>query len=185
LQSFLKKASEMGKSQYIVQFGGLPVGIHEFEFEVKDKFFQDIENSEVRNADVKVNATLTKQNHLLQMDFNIEGVVGVDCDRCLKTFGLPVEAHESLVIKHGDPSESTDEILVIPFGDTEFDISQYLYEYISLAVPARRVPCEMDAEAFECDYETLDKLKQMQVEDSPEPENPIWNELNKIKFNKN
>ena len=76
----------MGKSQYIIQFGGLPVGLHEFEFDVTDSFFNKVESSEIQKADIQVDATLTKQNHLLQMHFNIYGTVGVDCDRCLKYF---------------------------------------------------------------------------------------------------
>ena len=41
----------MGKSEYIIQFGGLTVGIHEYEFEVNDKFFRKIEESEVKSSE--------------------------------------------------------------------------------------------------------------------------------------
>lgn len=177
----------MGKSQYIVQFGGLSVGLHDFEFDVNDAFFKNIENSDIQTAQLQVNATLTKQNNLLQMHFSIEGTVSLDCDRCLKSFDYPIEAEEDLVIKHGNPDESTDEILVIPEGQDEFDVSQYLYEYAILAIPARRVPCELDEERFICDAETLNKLDNLAIE-SPkdeEPNNPMWEQLNKIKFNKN
>lgn len=176
----------MGKSQYIIQFAGLPVGVHEYEFEVTGKFFKNIENSEIQEANLHVNATLTKQNNLLQMNFEISGTVGIECDRCLKAFDFPLEASESLVIKHGNPSESTDEILVIPVGEDEFDISQYIYEYIVLALPVRKVPCEVDEEQFECDYETLDKLESISSDSQDEePINPLWEQLNKLKKNKN
>jgi len=180
----------MGKSKYIIQFGGLPVGLHEFEFEVNDKFFSSIENSEIQSGEINVTATLTKQNHLLQMHFNFEGTVNVDCDRCLKGFEFRIEGEENLVIKHGNPNESNDEILVIEEGDEEFDISHYLYEYIILAIPARRVPCELDEKEFICDYETRDKLNSL-TSDSDENEteknnNPLWEQLNKLKkINKN
>jgi uncharacterized protein len=178
----------MGKSQYIIQFGGLPVGLHDFEFDVNDSFFNKIENSEIQKADIQVDATLTRQNHLLQMHFNIYGTVGIDCDRCLKYFDYPIDAEGDLVIKHGSPEESTDEILVIPEGQEEFDVSHYLYEYIVLAIPARRVPCELDEKSFICDYEMLDKLNKLAQEPGKKEEesiNPIWEKLNKIKFNKN
>jgi len=177
----------MGKSQYIIRFGGLPVGLHEFEFEVNNTFFHNIENSEIQKADLKVNALLTKQNNLLQMHFDIEGSIGIDCDRCLKNFDYPVDASEDLVIKHGDPNESTDEILVIPEGKEEFDVSQYLYEYIVLALPARRVPCEIDKARFACDTEVLNKLENLaaEPEEEKQPNNPVWEQLSKIKFNKN
>ena len=150
----------------------------------------NIENSEIQSGDVNITATLTKQNHLLQMHFNFEGTVKVDCDRCLKEFDFPVEGEENLVIKYGNPDESNDEILVIEEGCEEFDVSHYIYEYIILAIPARRVPCELDEKEFECDKETRDKLDKL-TSDSDEKEsensnNPLWEQLNKIKkFNKN
>jgi uncharacterized protein len=179
----------MAKSEYIIKFGGLPVGIHDFEFEITDKFFKTIENSEVEKAHIRVDARLTKQNSVLQMHFSIKGTVGVDCDRCIKYFDYPIEAEEDLVIKHGNPDESTDEILVIPEGQEVFDVAHYLYEYLVLAIPARRVPCELDEEKFQCDYEMLEKLEHLaadaEEEKAEEPANPIWEKLNKIKFNKN
>jgi uncharacterized protein len=175
----------MGKSQYIIQFGGLPVGVHEFEFNVTDKFFKNIENSEVQRANLDVSAILTKQNHLLQLEFVINGTVGIECDRCLKDFDYPIESAEKLVVKFGDPEESNDEILVIKEGETEFDIAHYIYEYIILAIPVRKVPCEVDEEQFICDEETLEKLKSISSdsEKEDEPINPIWEQLNKLKKN--
>ncbi|MBK9285248.1 MAG: DUF177 domain-containing protein [Sphingobacteriaceae bacterium] len=174
----------MGKSQYKIAFGGLPVGNHEFEFEVKDKFFQNFEYSEIEKADLKVKMLLIKQNNTLKAEFNIEGTIGVDCDRCLKSFDLPVEANESLVIKFGNPEESNDEILVINEGETEFDISQYLYEYALLALPARKVPCEIDEKIFKCDKATLKKLESYFPGNEKTEQNPLWEQLNKLK-NKN
>lgn len=174
----------MGKSQYIIQFAGLPVGIHEFEFDVTDKFFKSIESSEIQRADLHIVAILTKQNNLLQMSFEINGTVGIECDRCLKDFDLPIEASENLVIKHGNPDESTDEILVIPEGEDQFDIAHYIYEYIVLALPVRKVPCEIDEENFQCDYETLEKLNNISSDSKQnEPINPLWEQLNKLKKN--
>lgn len=174
----------MGKSQFIIQFAGLPIGVHEYEFDVTGKFFKNIENSEIEGANLKVKAILTKQNNLLQMNFEINGTVAIECDRCLKGFDFPLQANESLVIKHGNPEESTDEILVIPVGEDEFDIAHYIYEYIVLAMPVRKVPCEIDEEQFECDYETLDKLESISSESKEEePINPLWEQLNKLKKN--
>ena len=178
----------MGKSQYIVEFGGLSVGLHEFEFEVSEKFFKKFENNEIEKASVKINAVLTKQNNVLSMHLSISGTVAVECDRCLKNLDIPVETEEDLVIKYGNSSESNDEILVIPEGDTQFELSQYLYEYITLAVPARKVPCELTGDTSVCDQEMLDQLDNIGAapEEEKEPNTPMWEQLNKIKkFNQN
>ena len=174
----------MGKNQYIVKFAGLPVGSHEFEFEVKDKFFEQINDSEIKSADLKVNLTLLKQGTLMQMIFKIEGTVEMDCDRCLTPYDFPIKAESTLIVKHGNPDEGNDEVLVIPEGAGEADISHYLYEYIILALPSRKIPCEIE-EDFECDEETLLKFNENAVQEEKEEVNPIWEQLKKIKFNKN
>lgn len=173
----------MARSQYIIQFGGLSIGEHEFEFEVKDKFFEQYKESEITHADVHVELILIKQNNLMQMVFYISGTVKTDCDRCLKNFDYPIDAHEKLVIKHGNPEESTDEILVLKEGTEEADISQYIYEYIATALPSRRVPCEdFEDDGFECDFDTLKKLEENKIEEEP---NPQWEQLKNIKLNNN
>jgi uncharacterized metal-binding protein YceD (DUF177 family) len=172
----------MGKKQYIVKFAGLPVGTHEFEFEINGKFFEQFNDTEIQKADIAVELTLLKQNHLMQMQVDINGTVNLACDRCLIDYDFPIESHEEIVIKLGNPEESTDQILVVNEGDAGADVSHYLYEFITLALPNRRVPCEIDNKV-ECDEETKLKLEENSVQES-EP-NPIWEKLNKIKFNKN
>ena len=56
----------MGKSQYKIQFGGLSMGEHQFEFEIKNKFFEQFSESEITEADIQVKAKLVKQNTLMQ-----------------------------------------------------------------------------------------------------------------------
>ena len=89
----------MGKSPYKIQFGGLPIGIHEYEFEIKEAFFKDIENSEIEKANIVVNAILTKQNNLLTVNFEINGTVGIACDRCLADFDFEIESDVELSSK--------------------------------------------------------------------------------------
>lgn len=173
----------MGKKQYIVKFAGLPVGTHEFEFNVNGTFFEQFEDSEITEADLKVVVVLTKQNNLMQMQFDIKGTVNLSCDRCLINYDFPVEASEKLVIKSGNPEESTDEMMAVNENDGQADVSHYLFEYITLALPSRRVPCEIDEEV-QCDEETLKKLNENSAHEEEET-NPMWEKLNKLKINKN
>jgi uncharacterized metal-binding protein YceD (DUF177 family) len=175
----------MGKKHYLIKFGGLPVGTHEFEFRINGSFFEQFNESEITEADIDVTVILLKQNHLMQMEFEINGTVNLACDRCLISYDFPVRASEKLVIKYGNEEESTDEIIAVNESSGEADISHYLFEYITLALPSRRVPCEVDEE-FECDYETLNKLNESSTEEEVKDANPVWEELNKLKkINKN
>ncbi len=173
----------MGKKQYIVKFAGLPVGTHEFEFDINGTFFEQFEDSEITEADLQVTIVLVKQNNVMQLEFEINGTVNLNCDRCLLAYDFPVETSENLVLRFGNPDESTDEIMVVNEGDGQADVSHYLFEYITLALPSRRVPCEID-EDFNCDEETLKILNENSVQEE-EKTNPVWDKLNKLKINKN
>lgn len=175
----------MGKSQYKIQFGGLSFGEHQFEFEVNNKFFEQFSESEITIANINVVATLIKQNSLMHVLFNFEGVVKLNCDRCVADYNCHISGHEKLVVKQGNPEESNDEIVVLKEGLEEIDITQYLYEYIELAIPSRRVPCEEDDNDVQCDKETLAKFNELKVEEESEKTDPKWDQLKNIKFNNN
>lgn len=174
----------MGKSQYTIQFGGLSIGEHQYEFEITDKFFEQFGDSEITRANIHVDATLIKQNSLMQLFFKFEGTVGLSCDRCLIDYDQPISGEEKLVIKHGNPEESNDEILVLREGLDEADFTQYLYEYLTVSLPGKRVPCEDEDYDIdvECDEETLAKYNEAKVDKEPNPE---WDQLKNIKFNNN
>jgi uncharacterized metal-binding protein YceD (DUF177 family) len=45
-----------------------------------------------------------------------------------------------LLVRFGDTyNNDNEELLVLPFGEFELDIAQYIYEMIALSVPLRRV----------------------------------------------
>jgi len=175
----------MGKTKYIINTGGLSVGNHVFEFDVTAKFFKEQESTEINDANVQVKAVLLKQNNILQLEFDISGTVAVDCDRCLKEFNYPITCKETLVVKNGKPEASTDVVLMIPEGETQLNITQNIYEYILTAIPARRVPCEMDKKRFKCDENMVQKLDESTTSAENNETNPMWEKLNKIKINKN
>jgi uncharacterized protein len=172
----------MGKKQFVIQFGGLSIGAHEYEFEVNDTFFDRFEFSEIKKANILVKVELLKQSTVMTLNFDISGTIGIECDRCTGDFTIPLEAKDSLVVKHGDRDETNDEILVLAHGDTEMDISQPLYEFIVLALPGKKIPCEMSPD-YKCDQETLNKLKGISVETPEENKNPLWDKLKNINFN--
>jgi uncharacterized metal-binding protein YceD (DUF177 family) len=175
----------MGKSQYVIQFGGLPMGEHQFEFEVSEKFFEQFDDSEITKANIKVDVTVIKQNSLLQFLFDFEGTVNLSCDRCLIDYDCPISGHEKLIVKHGSPEESNDELLVLHEGLDEADISQYLFEYIELSIPSRKVPCEEEEDlGVTCDEETLKKFNELKIDEEPTP-NENCDKLKNIKFNNN
>jgi uncharacterized protein len=136
----------MGKSQYKIQFGGLSMGEHQFEFDIKGKFFEQFSESEITEADIQVKANLVKQNTLMHILFTFEGTVKLSCDRCLVDYNCPIFGQEKLVIKHGNPEESNDEILVLKEGlmkptlhNTYSNTSNYLYQVVKCLAKMKRM----------------------------------------------
>ena len=68
----------MGKFKlYNVDLKNLSPGVHEFEYLLENKFFVDIDGTEVQKGKVKVHLTVKRSSMMFEMNFQIEGVVVV------------------------------------------------------------------------------------------------------------
>ena len=103
----------MGKFKlYNVDLKNLTPGIHEFEYLLENKFFVDIDGDQVQKGKVKVNLTVKRSSMMFEMNFQIEGVVMVPCDRCLDDMELPIDTHNRLVVKFGKEYAEEDRFTV-------------------------------------------------------------------------
>ncbi|WP_372651771.1 DUF177 domain-containing protein, partial [Draconibacterium sp.] len=71
------------KSKYNIEFKGLKEGLHDYQFEVNDKFFVHFEESLVDNGEVSVKVEHEKRSAFLKLSFALEGWLELVCDRCL------------------------------------------------------------------------------------------------------
>jgi uncharacterized metal-binding protein YceD (DUF177 family) len=133
----------MGKfSLYNISLRGLPEGKHEFRYDLGRSFFALIDDgtAEVKKGDLKVVVSLKKTPVTFELDFDITGTVQVPCDRCLDNISMDVDTKNKLIVKFGkEYSEESDEIVIIPEDDGEINIAWFLYEFIILNLPAKRV----------------------------------------------
>jgi uncharacterized metal-binding protein YceD (DUF177 family) len=153
-------------NEYNIGFEGLKNGIHHFHYKVGQSFFKHIEDSFIEKGDFEVDVTLHKKPQMLQLDFSISGKVQTICDNCLGDLTLPVSHECTLYIKfgaiHDEPSE---EIIVLPHEEHEFNIAQLIYEYIVVSLPIRSVhkknECDPDMIKKIRDYSGKNKRKRM------------------------
>lgn len=165
--------------QFVIPFSGLKIGEHHFDFEIDDKFFEAIEAAEISHGRVLVNIKLIKQERMLIFDFRISGAVEVTCDRCLDTFDQAVEGEERLIVKFGESwSEESDEVIIIPESEHQINLSQYLYEYISLLLPMKRVHPVDENGRSTCNPDMLDRI---QGQDHSQASDPRWDVLKNLK----
>ncbi len=81
-----------------------------------------------------------KTSVTFELNFSIVGVVFVPCDRCLDDIPMDVDTKNKLIVKFGkEYSEESDEIVIIPEEDGEINIAWFLYEFIILSLPAKKV----------------------------------------------
>ena len=166
--------------QFVIPFKGLSVGNHSFEFQIDDKFFDAIEYSELHKGNVGLKLEMLKEERMLIFDFNFAGTVEVICDRCLDPFDFPIKGHERLLVKFGEGwEEETDEIIVIPEGEYQFDLSPYIYEYINLLLPMQRIHPDNENGESTCNPEMLEMLGNIQ--EIKEDHDPRWDVLLKLK----
>jgi uncharacterized protein len=169
--------------QFVISFSGLSLGKHDYEFEVDDTFFESLEYSEIRKGNIHVDMTLEKTTIMLLLNFSFKGKATVTCDRCGDEFEIPVEGENRLIVKFGAvPMEETEDIIVIPEGEHEIDVSQYIYEYIILALPLQRIhPDDAEGNSM-CDPDVLKKLEEISVKHT-EGTDPRWDALKGLNDN--
>ena len=165
---------------YSIQFAGLKEGMHEFEFELNELFFANFRESEIHRASLNANILLERKVNFMELSISIKGSAEVVCDRCLETFDLPIESINKLFVKFGEKThEQSDEVLVIAGGENEIRLEQYLYEYVHLALPYRKV--HEITEGGSCNREMLSKLNEVQInEQLNNTTDPRWDQLKKL-----
>ena len=167
--------------EYIIQFVGLKEGNHSFDYVIENTFFDFFEYDEFNNANVKVAVELTKKATLLEFHFTVSGTVNVYCDLTNEPFDQPIQTDFDLVVKFGDEyNDENEEILIVPHGEYEINIAQYIYELIVLAVPTKRIHPGVEDGTLKS--EILEKLEELSPKETKNNEDidPRWNTLKKL-----
>ena len=170
-------------SKYDIQFSGLSIGKHQFEFEIDDAFFLNFEHAIIEHGKIKITVILDKQTKMLQLDFLIRGTIELECDRCAGNFDFTLDLTEHLIIKFGDLVKEEDiDILMIPHTADRINIAQQLYEYICLAKPMHcEHPLDKKGKST-CDPKMLKLLQSFEGDKKQNPESDHrWDALLKLK----
>jgi uncharacterized metal-binding protein YceD (DUF177 family) len=180
---------EMNKTkEYLIPFIGLKLGKHHFEYQINNAFFEIFDYHEFNNSDIKVNVVLEKKSTLMELAFNQKGTVNVPCDMTNEEFDLPIKGKMKLIVRFGDTfNNDNEELLILPHGEFQIDISQYIYEMIVLSVPLKRIHPGVKDGSLQT--EALTKLKELTVkelkkenkkEQKEENIDPRWDKLKQL-----
>ena len=174
------------KLKYNIEFKGLSEGLHEFEFEVDNKFFEHFEGSLVNNGEIKIDVLLEKRSTFIKLSLEITGWVELVCDRCLESYHQNITNNAELFVKFGDEifDENEDVIWVLP-EEHFINLAQYIYEYVTLGIPLRHIHPKNTNGKRECNPDMLKKIKEYKYSksDLKEATDPRWNALKNLKNN--
>ncbi|WP_298955019.1 DUF177 domain-containing protein [uncultured Nonlabens sp.] len=174
---------------FIISYAGLKEGKHQFQFEVDNTFFENFGFEEFNSSALIVDAELDKKNTIMELSLEATGSVNVNCDLTNEPFDLDIDTSMDLVIKFGNAfNDDNEELLILPHGEYEFNIAQYVYEMLVLSIPHRRVHPGVEDGSLESDV--LDKLEELRVSNPQEENNtkitdPRWDALKKLKTDNN
>ncbi|SMC40321.1 YceD family protein [Cellulophaga tyrosinoxydans] len=169
--------------EFVIPFSGLKQGKHEFDFEIDNTFFESFEYNEFNGAAINLLVLLNKSSTMLELEMTANGTVNVYCDVTNEPYDQAIEANLDLVVKFGDEfNDDNDEILILPHGEFQVNISQYVYEMLVLAVPLKKVhPGVLDGTLESEALAKLDELHPKEVKENKNKEtDPRWDSLKKL-----
>ena len=167
-------------NEFLIPFVGLKLGKHQFEYQINKKFFEHFEYDEFESANIKVKVVLEKKNTMLELNFKHSGTINVPCDLTDEDFDMPIKGNLKLIVRFGEEfNNDNEDLLILPIGENQIDISQYVYEMIVLSIPLKKVHPGIKDGTLQS--KALDKLNQIKVKDSIEVKeentDPRWDKL--------
>ncbi len=172
-------------------------GKYEIDFEIGKEFFQHFEDNELLDEGIlTVRVLMDKGANLIEMNFLITGEVKLICDRSLEEYFEHLEITEKILFKYGEVEEEVNEEVYIITRDTsKINVAQFIYEFILLGLPAKKIHpdhrTEFDEEDFEAegtyayidgDYDNdSDEDSSGDQDQKEEIADPRWELLKKLK----
>ena len=174
---------------YSINIVGLSNKQHHFHYEFGQEFFREYGTDLVSEGTFVVDLLLDKHETFLEGEFKIKGNARLVCDRSLEPFDFPIELTRKIVFKYGDKNEEiTDEIIIIHRDTATLEVGQYIYEFIALAIPLKKLhPRFTDEEEQDEDFSTGKIVYSSEAEgddknnDNDNEVDPRWNILKKLK----
>ncbi len=179
------------KEEIKIRFTSLKDGFHTFNYKLGNSFFEHIDYSEIKEAELDVEVSLEKKTTMMILIFEIKGSVKVMCDRCTDDFFIQTESTNELIYRFSDTEYDDEKVIIIYPNEIDIDITHPIYEFTTLALPNKRTHIE-----GECNEDMIQEMSAYllvdeKIESTEEDENnenedidPRWSALNKLK-NKN
>jgi uncharacterized metal-binding protein YceD (DUF177 family) len=176
----------MSRREYEIAFVGLKPGVHEFSYEIDERFFEEYGEQDFSNARAHVKLLLEKNNNFMILRFEVGGKADLTCDRCNNELPFQLFDEFTIMVKMAEEPELMNEqeedpdVYYISRGESHLDVKTWIYEFINLSIPMQKT-CEYeDMDGPYCNQEVRAMLKTMKPEEGAK-QNPLWKGLEKFK----
>ena len=166
--------------QFKVDLKRLTDEVTTLEFDLDNRFFTALDNSELRQGTLHVSVSIRKATGFFELQFHTEGTVTVTCDRCLDDMDQPISTDNRLVVKLGTVYSEEDDVITVPEDEGILDTSWLIYEFIMLAIPIKHVHAP-----GKCNRAMSKVLEELSTdrssdEESNQPIDPRWSKLTEL-----
>jgi len=173
----------ISEHSYKIAYVGLKNGLHQFKYILGNSFFEQFNQSLVKNANIEVALTFDKKRtNFFELTFKLDGWIDTLCDRCTEDYKLEIMDDHILFVKFEnlELTESTNEdVIYLSRNETHLDITHFLYEFTVLSMPIKKSCKLSEANMPECGK---DFTKYFINPDAAEqtPIDPRWEALKKL-----
>jgi uncharacterized metal-binding protein YceD (DUF177 family) len=179
-----------GRRAIEIAFVGLKPGLHEFSYEVDDKFFAELEGKEFTGCEATVKLLLDKKNGFMLLKFEVGGKADVSCDRCGNTITKDLWDEFNMVVKlvenpdEMNTQEEDPDVQYISRSESHLHLNDWIYEFVLLSIPLQRMCTQEEMGGPLCNKEVLAKLKKMEDEVKDSNSDELWKGLQQFKKSK-
>jgi uncharacterized metal-binding protein YceD (DUF177 family) len=175
------------RREFEIAFVGLKPGIHEYEYEITDRFFEEFQQQDFFNCKATVKLTLDKKTGFMLLKFEMGGSLEVVCDRCNNNLPLELWDDFNITVKMVDEpelmnnQEEDPDVYYISNGESHIDVANWIYEFINLSIPMQRTCTFEKMDGPHCNPAAREMLNKLSNGDKEQKTNPIWKGLEKFK----
>ena len=172
-----------------IAFVGLKPGIHQFEYQLDEKFFIEKGAEDFTDAHTNVKLSLETNTGFMLLKFEVGGSAVVTCDRCGNPLKMDLWDEFNMLVKLVENPEEMNEqeedpdVYYISRTESHLYVGDWIYEFVMLSVPMQRMCSDEEMGGPKCNLEVLKKLKEMETRVTENNANSLWKGLDKFKEN--
>jgi uncharacterized metal-binding protein YceD (DUF177 family) len=173
------------RREFEIAFVGLKPGVHEYNYKVNDRFFEEYQEQEFRKAEAQVKLLLERNNSFMILRFEVGGQAEVTCDRCSNDLPLQLFDEFTVTVKTAEDPEAANEgeddpdVFYISRTESHIDVKNWIYEFVNLSIPMQKTCSFENMDGPYCNHNVRELLLNMKRDD--EQQNGLWKGLERFK----